>query len=436
MLANNRSAQRALIGAAGALLTLSAVATAQQANASAAAYGMGGNYTAQARGYNAVAWNPANLGLPGNPGFSLAILAGSVNPGLDPIDANSFADFAGKYLPATTRQSWLDQVTTSKGETGSADGGITWLAASFGSLGLQVSSAAYGNATMNPDAFEALMFGNAGRTGTAKDLHLSGSNFRFGSFTTAAASWGMSFGGDGTAKPDNGAFALGVTGKFVVGHVMAMAEDNGSATSATNVALTFPIVHTNFSSSDATNAGSGFGADIGAAWNMAGWKVGATVQNVLNTFAWDGSKLRSRAGTATFDGNTNTTNFKEAAFSAAPASIRQDVDENKFKPTVNVGIAREYGADVTIAIDGRQQLGDDNSILIGPKTQVGVGAEYRGLGMLPLRGGVSYITGGMAYSGGVGLKVGAYELGLGASYRSSTEIGKGLGVMFSLISIH
>src|SRR5205085_605306 len=110
-----------------------------------------------------------------------------------------------------------------------------WLAANFGSLGLQVSSAAYGVAKMNPDAFEALMFGNAGKTGTAHDLRFAGSNFRFGSFTTAAASWGMSVGGPAAGSKSTDAFALGVTGKFIVGHVMAMAEDNGSAATANNV---------------------------------------------------------------------------------------------------------------------------------------------------------------------------------------------------------
>jgi hypothetical protein len=434
MSASNRIGRRALIGALGAL-SVATAAGAQQANASAAAYGMGNNYTAQARGYNAVAWNPANLGLSGNPGFSLAILSGNVNPGLDPVDANSFADFAGKYIPTATRQGWLNSVTTSNGETGAADLGVTWLAASFGSVAIQVSSAAYGNAKMNPDAFEALMFGNAGKTGTAHDLNLAGSKFRFGSFSTGAVSWGKSFTSGGNGANGN-SFSLGVTGKFVLGHAMSMAEDNGSSATANNIALAFPIVHTNFDAADMTNAGSGVGADLGAAWTMSGWQVSAAVQNVVNTFAWDASKLRSRAGTTTFDGTNNTTNFETAAFSAAPASIRQKVDENKFKPTVNVGVAREYGRDLTITADGRQQLGDDNSILIGPKTSVGVGAEYRGFGMLPLRGGASYITGGAAFSGGVGLRLGSYELGVGLSYRNSTEIGKGLGVMLSAISIH
>jgi hypothetical protein len=164
--------------------------------------------------------------------------------------------------------------------------------------------------------------------------------------------------------------------------------------------------------------------------------VSAAAQNVINTFSWDTSKLRTRPGTASFDGTNNKTDFDTSGFSAAPASLRQRVEENKFKPSVNVGFAREYGRDLTITADARQQFSDDNSILIGPKTSAGVGAEYRGLGIIPLRAGASYITGGSAFSAGAGLKLGAYELGVGVSYRNSTEIGKGLGVMLSAISIH
>ena len=47
-------------------------ATAQLPNASPVATGVGGAYTARARGYDAVAWNPANLGMPNNPGFALS----------------------------------------------------------------------------------------------------------------------------------------------------------------------------------------------------------------------------------------------------------------------------------------------------------------------------------------------------------------------------
>src|SRR5919199_6728839 len=59
-------------------------AAAQLPSASAVALGSGDNYTALARGYNAVAWNPAGLAMPGNPGFSLTILPVRGSGGLRP----------------------------------------------------------------------------------------------------------------------------------------------------------------------------------------------------------------------------------------------------------------------------------------------------------------------------------------------------------------
>ncbi len=63
-----------LLGAAAVVALAARPAAAQLPSASASALGVGDNYTALARGYNAVAWNPAGLAMPGSPGFSLAIM--------------------------------------------------------------------------------------------------------------------------------------------------------------------------------------------------------------------------------------------------------------------------------------------------------------------------------------------------------------------------
>ena len=67
-------ARAAAMAMALTLVTAASVA-AQVPNASAAATGLSGAYIARARGYDAVAWNPANLGMPGNPSFSFGALA-------------------------------------------------------------------------------------------------------------------------------------------------------------------------------------------------------------------------------------------------------------------------------------------------------------------------------------------------------------------------
>jgi hypothetical protein len=377
---------------------------AQLPNASPAATGLGGAYIARARGYDAVAWNPANLGLPGNPGFSLGLVALQGASGLDPISLSDFAPYSGKVLPASQRETWLQTVAAKGGENGRVDAGITFVALSAGPFALQVASSVTGSTELSADAFEAILFGNAGRTGSPKSLSLEGSSLRVGAFTTAAASYGASLGSH---------LALGVTGKYIVGNALGMAEDQGTATTADAVTVNFPLVYSH-PDSDIV-AGSGLGLDLGLAWSLARFSFGATVQNVFNTFAWDAAKLRFKPGTATINGDANNSDFDDQAYANAPASLRARVADDKFAPIIAAGVAFAASSSITFSADWRQQTGD--AMLLGPKTQASGGLEFRGIPALRLRGGGSYLTGGWGVSGGVGLELGAYELGVGAAMR-------------------
>lgn len=394
-----------LVSAALWLAGSAIVAGAQLPNASPAATGLSGAFTARARGYDAVAWNPANLGMRDNPSFSFGFLAVSGSSGLDPISLSDFAPYSGKDLPKTQREQWLKTVALKGGENGRIDGGVTALALSAGPLAIQVAGSVAGSTTLNPDAFEALMFGNAGRTGSPKDLTLAGSSMHVGAFTTAAASYGLSLGGN---------FALGVTGKYVLGHALGIAQDFGSSAGSNAVQVNFPVVYSQPDSNKIV--GSGAGLDLGLSWSSGRFGFGATVQNVVNTFAWDETKLRSKAGTAMFNGVTDTTNFDDQPYAAAPAALRAKVANDKFKPIVAAGFVYGMNSALSLSVDGRQQLGD--GILIGPKTQVAGGLEFRGIPVLRLRGGASYVTDGWGVSGGAGLAMGSFELGVGAALRT------------------
>jgi len=392
------------------MLALSAsAAISQLPNASPAATGLSGAYTARARGYDAVAWNPANLGMSGNPGFSLGLFAVSGASGLDPISLSDFAPYSGKVLPAAQREQWLQQVTAKGGENGTADGGVTMIGLSAGPIALQVASSVAGSSTLSPDGFQALMFGNAGRTGSVETLNLGGSSVRAAGFTTGAASYGLSL---GNSRSGHG-FALGITGKYIVGNFLAMAEDQGSNASANSVAVNFPMIYSRPDSNIVV--GSGAGVDVGLAWSASRLSFGATVQNIFNSFAWDQTKLMSKAGTALFDGNTSSSDFDDQPYANAPAALRTSVTEDKFKPTISAGMAYALSSSSTFSADFRQQMGD--GIQFGPKTQAGAGIEVRTLPVLRLRGGASYVTGGYGVSGGIGLALGSYELGVGGALR-------------------
>jgi hypothetical protein len=414
-------------------VSLPAAAGAQQVNASAAAYGLGGNFTARARGAHAVAWNPANLGLAGNPGFSFQLLSLSSTSGLNPIDLGHLKEFEGKVIPAATREEWVQLATEQGGETGSGDLGFGIFAFSAGPLALQVSTTAYGSASLAPDAVEAIFFGNAGRTGVVKSFNFAGSSLKAGAFSSAALSYGL---GLGDRSGSSGGMSIGVTGKYIIGHGLGIARDNGSTTTPDVVTVNLPMVYVSDTAAKTlSGGGTGIGVDVGFAWQSAGTTFGVTVQNVVNTFAWDESKLVFRSGQARFDEPTgSTTSFEEEPFANAPASLKNEITNNKFKPIIAAGLSRDVTSMITVTADARQQLTDDLSIQFGPKTQVGGGVELRLIPLVPIRAGATYVTGGFGVSGGVGVRVLGFEIAAAGMLRKRDDKNE-TGAMVSIVNI-
>ena len=85
------------------ILLFASTASAQLPSASTRALGMGDNATAAAAGFNAVAWNPALLGLPNNPKASFALLPLRGIAGLGPVELGDIADYSGEFVPNTSR---------------------------------------------------------------------------------------------------------------------------------------------------------------------------------------------------------------------------------------------------------------------------------------------------------------------------------------------
>lgn len=417
----------ALFSASGAV-----VADAQLPNASAAAHAMAGNFTAIARGYEAVAWNPANLAMPKRPMFSLGIGMFGGSAGLDPVDVKTLHSFSGQVVDSATRVSWVEQARLAGGQKARFDGGVTPLALSIGPIGVQAGATSYTNMNLSPDAWEAMLFGNAGNNGgQAKTLDLTGTSVRAGVISTAALSFALPIPinlTNGILRDEHA--AIGFTGKYVMGNALVVAQDLGSVVSD-SLQLRFPMI---MPDSDFTgNVGNGMGADLGIAWSGGPWRVGLNAENVFNTFRWDTTMLVSRSGVGTFTTDTSTTDFDtQYAFSAAPAALRDIVTKQAFKPAVTLGAAFAVMPSLTLTADIRQSLGDDNAIQIGPKSRMGVGAEWRPLGFLPLRAGVASVTDGWQAGAGVGLRFLGYEFGVSTSMRrrgSATESGLMIGLV-------
>src|SRR5213078_1987558 len=142
--------------------------------------------------------------------------------------------------------------------------------------------------------------------------------------------------------------------------------------------------------------------------------------------------LRTKHVRMFFDGTTPTNSVRDSAYATAPAALRDSVAVLKFKPVFSAGVAVTTIPGLILSADIRQQLGD--GISSEPKTQVAGGAEYHVIPFVPLRFGAAYLSDGWGVSGGFGISVGGFELGLAAS-RRSRDGGKEPGGALTLVSI-
>jgi hypothetical protein len=408
-------------------------ANAQLPNASTAAFAMGGNFTAMARGFEAVAWNPANLAMPGRPFFSFGAAIGGGNLGLAPVDFTTLHKFGGQVVDSATRVSWIDQAKLAGGQRAQIDGGLTPLAFTLGPVGFQLGGSVYTNVNLSPDAWESVLFGNAGRNnGQPKTLDFTGTSVRAGAFSAAALSYahGIPINLTNGLLSDEHA-AIGVTAKYVMGNALVVAEDAGS-TFGNDILLSFPVIlpDSNYNGT----LGNGVGVDVSLAWSGGPWKVGMLAENVFNAFKWDTTVLAFAPGTGAFISGSASTNWDQQSYSGAPQALRDIVAAQAFKPAISVGAALKVMKSLTLTADMKTTLGGDEAIVIGPKSRFGIGAEWRVLPFLPLRAGVASVTDGWQAGAGFGVHVLGVEIGVASSIRR-VGAAQESGVMVGLVGI-
>jgi hypothetical protein len=382
-------------------------ARAQLASTSPAYLGTAGNSSALARGFSAMALNPANLGLPDNLRFTMTMVPVQARAGVGPIGFGDVADYEGKMIPRSQKDEWLREIRDAGGLNADSGAEASAVCLSAGQFGFQVTSVANVRAKLNPDAAELVLYGNAGRTGSPEDYDLAGSWVDGFAATTFAASYAMPVSLD--LGPPGSTFAVGMTAKYTVGHALVVARDAGSrlASDPVEVDVQFPVIAPG-EDFDAVNSGTGFGLDLGAAWQSEGWTVGATLQNLVQTFKWDLKDHVYRPGEAFFNGDTSSTEFDEMSLTDAPAFLRRVVDDLGFDPKVSVAAAYQARPDLALCGEFRHQFGD--GLRLEEETHLGAGGEYRPVRWLPLRAGTAVVNGGMQFAGGAGVEFGGFRV--------------------------
>lgn len=415
-----------------ALLLVAAPARGQVASGSVAALGMGDNYTAAARGFNAVAWNPASLGLPDSPRFSLALLSLRGGNGLGPVGLSDLADWSDRVVPDAVKQDWLSRIVAEGSQRGEGEVEATWVALQTGGVALHASTRVRALTDLSPGIAELVMFGNAGPDG-AREMDLSGSWVGARAFSTVGASFGVPL------PVEAGVLALGATVSWTVGHLLASGEESAgfSSSDPTALSLEFPLVQTSLDSVR-FNAGSGFGLDVGASFTDGPWTLAAVVKNLVHSFAWDIDHLQYRPlsleiGEDQADGDTEAQPLR-----TAPQEVIDRVDEIGFEPSWALGAS--WRADPRLLLSADARFGNDDGMLASPVTHVGAGAELHVLPWLPVRAGAAYVAmregdSGYQLGAGLGILTGAWGVNAAVARRSSDLVGSSTILMLSVAAI-
>jgi len=351
---------------------------------------------ATASGVFALAASPARLAW-GRPGFTEVVLpTGGFRLGLRPVGPRDLARYSGAVLPASVREAWLREIESEGAEQGASSVLLTPLAAARGRFAFQITTLIEVAATLNPDAAEALLFGNAGRTGVPTVLDFEGSTAEGWAVTSFAlgAGWPLV----GLSARTGGEWAIGGTARVSVGHYLWSALDAGSGTSTDPLALEgiLPVVAT----TPGLARGSGIGVDLGAAWRNVDWTVDLVVRDVLNSFAWDGQDLEYRRGALGIGPDSTFNSSERLPLALAPVALRSRVAEFGFRRSATLSVGRRFDGRMRGAIEatcGPVALEARPGRLRGPlravdedfgRCRLGASVE-RQLRRLTLRGGAS-----------------------------------------------
>ncbi len=405
----------------------------QVTSASAAALGLGDNFTAAARGFNAVAWNPATLALRGTPNTSLTFLAMRGGSGLAPVSLSDLSAYSNQVVPDAVRQDWLARIAADGAQRGEGEVEATWAALQFGHLALHAGTRVRALTDVSPGVAELVMFGNAGQDGSARDLDLSGSSLAARAYTTFAASLALPY------EVEAGRLSIGATVTYTIGHVFAGGDNSVGRSTAQpiGVQLDFPLVQTRLDDLQ-FNGGSGVGLDVGAALESGPLTVSAVAHNVRSSFAWRLERLEYRP--LSFDITEQNAQSRTDAqpFASAPADVRERIAEIGFEPSWSFGVAFRPSDRLLTTADAR--FAKDDGMFARPVRHIGAGVELHVLPWLPLRAGGALVSqtrddDGWLAGAGLGVKIGTWGMNAALARRDSGRLGASTLFMISATAI-
>jgi len=414
---------------------------AQSGQSTARAVGMSRSMTASARGYEAIVWNPALLGAPGRPKFSINLLQVGLGTHSNALSATEVWSYYGQdSLSVDDRNEILDKVRATDDSTFGvgALADVMAVAVTVGNFGIALTgTAADASANVKADVLELILFGNTARRAPFERYEATGSRASGVSAATLAVSWGQGF-----AMPV-GQLALGITAKLrrgiMAGHAAALSSYVQNAPDFEARAGFHGIY---FDPDSTLNNGTGFGVDLGASYDLlSGLRFAAAVENVIASMSWKDENLRyireEYLLERSDDGRTyvdRTIADIEGAYDSLDGQQRALRDSvfgrDPFATRLRVGAQLPAGP-ALIAGDAEFELSE--GLVPGSSGRASVGAELP-ISVIVFRGGLATDFEGFGFSGGLGFTFGPVRLDVGAALtpggeRKGFSLATGLAIM-------
>jgi hypothetical protein len=397
--------RRRILRAAAVVLALLPASVPDRAAAqlSARPLGMGLAYTALARGIHAADWNPANLGLPDNPGFSLSIVSVGAGVGNNSFSIDDYNRFATDPYWDSSEISGILSAIPKGGFGADAVAEARMLSFSAGRFAFSVSVRAAGSATADKTLFELPLLGTeAGKVYRFDDM--DGGSLGAGSVKVSYA-WPMAV---GFARH----FALGVSAHYDFGFGYARVDES-------KFALTIGTYGFGVDSrieSTVAPKGGGWGLDLGAAAQFdRRWTVSLGLLDAAGSIRWSGDVKRYTAfirgdSLGVLDIARDEEDREHAVSDSSWEAAAADFS-SRTAPVLHLGALYREG-ETCMTADLTQGFSRGAWTTTTPR--LSLGTEWRRVRWLPLRGGM--VLGGRIGFGtsiGFGIRLGKFAFDVG-----------------------
>ena len=408
------------------LIVLPGAASAQLTAPSSRSFGLAGSFAARARGYEASYWNPANLGLPGSPGWSVGIVGANTTFNNNSLDYGQITDLYGEFIDNETKSKILADIRRSDPDRFRLGGelGASALAVSIWRFGFGFSAVGVGDLQVSPDAAELILFGNVGEDGTGKDFDFSG-NGDGSVLSNVYLSYAQPFSFASLAGME---FSVGASAKYGIAHALALVIDEGSTFTANPLVLDADL---QIISSTGWDAGRIWAFDLGAALDWSNWTFSLALQNAIANVNWnvEDFELSLYEGHADLTAAvlTDTTIAYSDLSLEQQQQVRDRLESADLPKRLRIGALYRLGQKWTLSADYMELLG--GTLREQWDRSLSAGAQMTLISLLPLRAGLATDFSQVALAGGLGVYVGPVHLDL--SYGTLT-LAAGDGTIASL----